>query len=123
MCQGYCGAGIELVKYLGRDMYLVFSYCTLFWKAYSVWFQNQKKKPQTITATCDSIFYSSVIIVSTSRVQPSYFYLEDYLPQTLGSVVYILFSFSDASERPISKGWIQQTPESSTNNRYDTEMI
>lgn len=50
-------------------------------------------------------FSSSFIIASSSRKQPSYFYPEDYLPQTLGSVVYILFSFFDISERdPSPKG-------------------
>lgn len=39
-------------------------------------------------------FSSSVLIGGYN----SYFYLKKYLPQTLGSIVYILFSFLDISE-------------------------
>lgn len=53
-------------------------------------------------ASCDSTFF---LFCLYWRIQLSYFYLEDYLPQTLGSVVFILFSFFDISESdPSPKG-------------------
>lgn len=99
MCQGHCGTEIELFKYLGRAMYLMFSYCVHPLQKHTVsGFKKRIKSQLPVTV----LFSSSIIIAFTSRTQPSYFYLEDYLPQTLGLVVYILFSFFDISERDTS---------------------
>lgn len=51
------------------------------------------------------LFFFPLLSLLPPQLQPSYFYLEDYLPQTLRSLVYILFSFFDISEKePSPKG-------------------
>lgn len=96
ICQGYSGTGMELLKYLGRVVCMAFSYHTLSLKNNRI---RLKKKKSWLAVI---VHFSSSVFIG---VYNSYFYLKKYLPQTLGSVVNILFSFFDISESdPSPKG-------------------